>query len=119
MKGNSLNIVWLAMLLISCATPGEMRSTTAAGVYESKRSAKEVAICIADRWENSGWFNTTVPVNMRPTKTGYTASLRNDGLGHTQLLVDVEDVGSGSKTKYFKNLVIGEGTFDLAVTNCQ
>ena len=105
--------------LAGCATPSAMRSSTAAIDMTSKRPAKDVAICVADRWENVGLLGTTTAVSMRPTRTGYTVAFRNEQTGHTQLLTDVDETAEGSRTRYFKNFVLGEGGFDKAVQECQ
>lgn len=109
----------ITSILVGCATPSEMRLTQPSAEYRSKRSAKDVAICISDRWENSGGLGTTVPVKMRPTITGQTVSIRNDAWGHTPLMADIDDDGAGSRTRYFKKLVLAEGTFDKIVLECQ
>jgi hypothetical protein len=109
----------LAMLLAGCATPSDMRSAPPSAEYRSDRPSKDVAICIADRWESSGGLGATVPIKMRPTSTGYTVSVRNDAWGHTAMMVDVDDNGPGARTTYFKQLVLGEGAFDKIVAECQ
>lgn len=108
-----------AMLLVGCATPVEMRARAPALNLISSRPAKAVAICIADRWENSSVLGNTIPINMRPTANGYTVSWRHEGWGHTGLLADVDDAAVGSTTRYFKNAVLGEEIFDNAVKECQ
>lgn len=108
-----------ALTLIGCATPAAMRERGAQQEITSKKSAQMVAMCIVDRWENLGVFGGTVPVNMRPIQNGYSVSWRNPSTSHTGLMVDVTDQMHGSKTKYYKNVVIGEGAFDNAVVECQ
>lgn len=107
------------ILLLGCATPADLRTRAPALELTSSRPAKPVAICIADRWENLGIFGGTIPVNMRPTTNGYTVSWRNEAWGHTGLLADINDVEAGSTTRYFKNAVLGEKSFDNAVVECQ
>lgn len=109
----------MALLLAGCATPNAMRKDQPSAAFQSKRPAKDVAICIAERWENSGSLGVTVPVRLRPTQTGHLVSVRNDAWGHTALMADVDDVGTGSQTRYYKRLVLGEGTFDKIVADCQ
>lgn len=109
----------MATALSGCATPAEMRQRTPDLELKSTFPSKEVSTCIADRWENLSWVGGTIPINMRPIEGGYTVSWRNEAWGHTSLLVDVKDIPEGSFTRYFKNAVLGEGTFDEAVKNCQ
>jgi hypothetical protein len=110
-----ISTIWL----FGCATPADLRTKTPSLELTSSRPAKPVAICIVERWENFGILGTTIPVNMRPTTDGYTVSWRNEAWGHTGLLADVSDVLNGSTTRYFKNLVLSEGSFDNAVKECQ
>ena len=110
-------VEFVAIFLTGCSSPGDIRSTSPNLDLVSQKSSKTVAICIADKWENGGLF-ATVPVNMRPTTSGYTMSWLN-GMGGVGLLVDVDDLGTGSKTQYFQGGVIGAGRFEVAVLNCQ
>lgn len=107
------------IFLIGCASPADLRQRKPTIELESNQPAKKVAICIADRWENSGIFGSSVPSNMRPTPEGYTLSCRDEFIGRTMLLVDVNDTSSGSITKYYKSAVLGAGSFDKAVQDCQ
>ena len=116
---SNLFIVVATAYLCGCATPADMRTRVPSLELTSNHPAKPVAICISDRWENLGVFGGTIPVNMRPTSDGYTVSWRNEAWGHTGLLVDVNDTSTGSITRYFKNVVLGEGSFDNAVKECQ
>jgi hypothetical protein len=84
----------------------------------STRPAKDVALCIAKRWENSG-YGGTPSVTFRPSETGYVVAVRNEWIGSTQLLVDIDDVAPGSSARYFKGAVVAEGVFDKAVIECQ
>jgi hypothetical protein len=102
-----------------CATPAEMRTRPPEFELKSNFPAKTVSICIADGWESAGPLGGSVPVNMRPIEGGYTVSWRNGVWGHTGMLVDVKDTLNGSLTRYFKNMVIGEGAFDKIVVDCQ
>jgi len=109
--------------LFGCATPVDMRTKTPSLDISSSRPAKSVAICIADRWENATimGMGAGFPTNMRPTQDGYTvsASVHNNFETWTGFLADINDIPSGSTTRYFKNGVLGEGNFDNAVKECQ
>ena len=84
----------------------------------SDKSAKAVAMCIADHWENPS-YGLSPSVLIRPTTFGYTVTVRNEGIGSTQLMVDVSESKTGSTSSYYKGLVLGEGSFDDAVKLCQ
>lgn len=107
----------LVYVLIGCTTPAGIREKPPIDQYQSSKSEKVVAMCIADKWESNGIFGSTLPVSMRPIAKGHTVSL--SATGNTLLLVDVEDAQSGSKTSYFKGIVWGEASFDEIVKNCQ
>ena len=109
----------LTLLLSACASPSEMRAKPPAQVFTSSADAKSVAVCIANKWENLGVFGSTLPISMRPTMTGYTVSLVNPQSAQTQLLVDIDEATTGSITRYFKHIVLGEGAFDNALAACQ
>lgn len=107
-----------ACLFFGCATPAEMRTKTPVLEVQSKLSPKDVATCIADKWENSGFLGLTVPVHMRQTGTGYAVSIR-DAFNTTSLLADVEGSSSDSNTKVFRTLSFGGSDFIDAVKGCQ
>ncbi|MBL7216609.1 MAG: hypothetical protein ISS62_02860 [Desulfobacteraceae bacterium] len=108
--------VVITAIVVGCASPGTTRQQEPAAHYKSSKSAKEVAACIADGWENLGLFGGHIPVHMRPTSKGYTLTV---GDVRTQLLVDIIDVGECSETTYYKNFVVGEVSFDKSVKECQ
>lgn len=110
-------ICLFASTLLSCATPAELRQQTPALDLKSNKSSKVVAICISDKWEGLGAFGGAITVNMRLTKTGYVVSLPING--QTGMLVDIDDAGTGSATKYYKGLVLLEGSFVDAIKDCQ
>jgi hypothetical protein len=95
-----------------------MRTKGPALEVKSIHPAKQVAACIANRWENSGVFGTTVPVTMRQAEEGYTVSSYNASWGKTDLLADVNDVAGGSITRYYKSIGATE-RFENAVKECQ
>jgi hypothetical protein len=72
----------------------------------------------AKRWENSE-YGGTPSVTFRPSETGYVVAVRNEWIGSTQLLVDIDDAASGSSARCFKGAVVAEGVFDKAVIECQ
>lgn len=110
-------ITLCALTLIGCATPAELRQQAPVLDLKSSKASKAVAICISDKWEGLGAFGGAITVNMRLTKTGYVVSLPING--QTGMLVDIDDVGSGSTTKYYKGLVLLEGGFVEAIKGCQ
>lgn len=113
-----LATVGASMVVAACASPSQLRANLPAAEYRSIKSAKSVALCIVDRWENSG-FGGAPSVTFRPTEKGYSVAVRNEDFGSTQLLADVHESETGSVTQYFKGAVLGEGAFDEAVQVCQ
>ncbi|NEX60109.1 hypothetical protein [Noviherbaspirillum galbum] len=108
-----------AAAISGCSTPGALRNTTPDIVANSIKSAKTVAICITDRWENgAGYLGTTVPVSMRETEKGYTVMWLN-GMGGAGMLADIDNTASGSRTLYYRGGVIGSGTFEASLRECQ
>ncbi|HUW75846.1 MAG TPA: hypothetical protein VMV70_04135 [Gallionella sp.] len=120
---NNLVLCVATLWLLGCATPVDMRARTPSLDLTSSLSAKTVAICIADRWENAKIIGMSAgfPINMRQTPDGYTvsASVHNAFETWTGLLADINDNPSGSTTRYFVNGVLGEGSFENAVKECQ
>jgi len=115
----------VALLLISsligCSslTPRDLRGNTPDAVHSSVKQPKQVALCIADIWENTNLFGGSVGVNMRETATGYTVSMSYSGNLH--YLVDISKTSTGSVTKLFTGKIIsfGENKSVSEVTNCQ
>lgn len=112
----SVNVLCV-LTLIGCATPAELRQQTPVLDLKSSKTSKTVAVCISDKWEGMGAFGGAITVNMRLTKTGYVVSLPING--QTGMLVDIDDAGTGSATKYYKGLVLLEGSFVDAIKDCQ
>lgn len=105
-------------MLFGCSTPNQMREAAPAADFSSAKAAKTVALCVAQRWENSG-IGGTPSVTFRPTESGFMVAIRNEAIGSIQLLADIDDSPTGSRTRYFKGAVLGEGAFDAAVKDCQ
>lgn len=112
------------ILLTGCATPADRRSSPPDIVTSSKISAKEVAICIADKWEDTKPFGmfTSPQVNTSLKSNGYSITAINiGGFGNTMTiaLADVTENQLESITKYFKMWGGGLGDYDKAVQDCQ
>lgn len=112
------SVLFVILLIGGCATPAEMRTQMPVFEVQSLLPSKVVAICITDKWENSGFLGLTVPVHMRQTTTGYMVSIR-DAFNTTSLLVDIEDFGTGSKTLFYRNLSFGGADFIDSTKSCQ
>lgn len=118
MKIKHLIVIFLfASTLLGCATPAELRKQAPVLELKSPKLSKSVAICISEKWEGMGAFGGAITVNMRITKTGYVVSLPINT--QTGMLVDIDDAGTGSTTKYYKGLVMLEGSFVQAIKDCQ
>ncbi len=90
-----------------------MRSNLPDQVHFSLKSAKEVSICIANKWES------LEIVNSRETTNGYSVSGQINGRLH--YLADIENKDAGSVTKVYKFMAISVGSdpFFDAVEICQ
>jgi hypothetical protein len=91
-------------LLLGCSTPGQMRQHVPDLELKSNRPAKDVAVCIADKWENGSalsFFGGTYPISMRMTNDGYIVSITT----YPTLFVDVNDAPNGSLIKFFRDSV--------------
>ena len=109
--------LFLIPIIVACSTPAEMRKETPTMTLISNKNAKNVAVCIAERWEGLGIFNSTIPVNMRPTDTGYTIKIVLNG--QPGMLVDIDETTNGSSTRYYKGIVWGESDFVKIIKICQ
>lgn len=110
--------ILLLLGIAGCATPEELRIQNPAFSDQSQLSSQLVASCIADGWENTRVLGLGMPVFMRPTKVGFTVSIR-DIYGRTNILVDIESTSTGSQTFLFENFGIGLGSFVDVVKSCQ
>jgi hypothetical protein len=115
-KLSMLVLASASVILCSCATPQEARSSGPVAAYASSKSAKAVTACVAAAWESA--YALTNPVNVRPTNDGYTLQVSHSG--NTMVVLDVTSSPSGGSTsKYYKGHVLFEGRWDEAVQSCQ
>ena len=116
--------LFIAIGLSGCATPADRRQNPPDIVTSSKKSAKEVAICIAEKWENAKPFMgfSSPPVNTNLKLNGYSIMATDRALaGNTSTfaLADVIENQLESTTKYYKMGGGGFGDYDQAVKDCQ
>jgi hypothetical protein len=108
--------------LYGCATPNEIRAKGAAKEFSSQRPAQEVAICIADRWDNAPPMERGGTVSTSLKSDGYTVTLTAAmpfvGV-HAALLADIKTAEGGSRIAYYSNdaLVI-ERHYRTSVAEC-
>lgn len=129
-----LIILTVAALSIAACTssPNEMRSKTPSQVFSSQQDAKQVASCVAGKWETRvNRFSDWGVVKLEETATGYSVSALkygpdlDDGSARkpttVNYLVDVENKNSGSVSKLylFLSLNLGANPFAAAVEECQ
>src|SRR3989338_9553476 len=119
----SLVLCVVTVWLTGCATPADIRARSPSLELTSSRPAKDVAMCISDRWENSdiwGKWQAGIPINMRQTQDGYTilASVMTAFAIYPGFLVDINDTPSGSSMRYFENAVAGASSLRNAVKEC-
>jgi hypothetical protein len=116
--------IFVGALLTGCATPSDRRQNLPDLDLVSKKTAKQVALCIADRWENTKPFMafTSPPINTSMKLDGYSITATNiNHLGGTStiILADVTEMQLESSTKYYKMSGGGFGAYDEAVIQCQ
>lgn len=103
------------MILAGCSTtPSRMRNGTLSAVHTSTKSAKDIAICIAENWESYG------TANQHETKNGYSVSANLGGKLH--YLADIETHENAQKTKAYKFMSValfGPDPFFKTVADCQ
>jgi hypothetical protein len=115
--------LFIAMSLAGCATPADRRKQPPNIETSSNKSAKEVTVCIADKWENFKSLGFPLPpVNTSIKANGYSVMVAGTsalGISNTFILVDVLENQSGSTTKFYKANGPGYGDLDRAVKDCQ
>lgn len=116
--------LFIVIGLTGCVTPSDLRKETPALDMTSKKSAKAVALCIAEKWENTKPFmafsSPLVNTNIRPNGYSITATdINHFGSTTTITLADVTEVKTESATRYYKFGTGGFGDYDQAVKECQ
>lgn len=122
MRLNKYAII-IAIVLSACATPNDRRQGVPDINMQSNKTSKEVALCIADKWENTRplLVFSSPPVNTNIRANGYSvaATMTNQfGSTNTIALVDILDYQQGSFIKYYKMGGGGYGDYDKAVMIC-
>jgi len=99
------NIILLSttLLLSACIPPqASLRTRPPALDFTSSLSAKHVALCIAEHWENTPYYgHHTLPLTMRPSEDGYVVTATGYG---ARFLAEVKPTPKGSRTQYFFGL---------------
>lgn len=117
MKKPILGTLLTVTLLAGCATPNDLRQKKNALELTSTKSAKPVAMCIADKWENGSSFGV-IPVSMRETEGGYAVAMTCNS--DTCFLADISSIPPNlSKTVIYTGTVIGFGDYLDRVKSCQ
>jgi hypothetical protein len=101
-----------AVSVLGCANPAERRAGTADLEVKSVRSAKDMAMCIAENWEIGRFLGGSWAIAMRPIPNGYTVSLADA----TSIFADVKETPDGSFTRMFGD-ALSEG-FQNDVKKC-
>lgn len=107
-----------AAVLAGCTTsPMDAKSKGPTFELQSTKSAKTVATCIAEKWEN---LYRVGNLNLRPTQNGYSVIQQDQVMGGKDIpfLADVDDRGTGSTTTYYNN-AFSARKMDQAVIDCQ
>lgn len=105
-----------AVTITACATPTDLRTRTPDLDLVSSKSAKHVAVCIAETWEGNSPLGTT-PVTMRESMSGYVVHMIC--LTNTCLLADVLATPEGSRTVMYANAPARTGSYMEHARSCQ
>ena len=111
-------VLALVLLAVGCTTsPNDAKSKAPTLELSSSKSAKIVAVCIAEKWEDLYRLGT---LNIRPTINGFSVIQQDPGITGKDFpcIADIEDRNSGSFTKYYNNAFSAK-KIDQAVIECQ
>lgn len=121
MKVFSVAVLACTLLITGCAVthkPSDRRKAMTPVEFSSAKSAKAVALCVADEWEKID--NYFAKVQLRPTTNGYSvwieASIGTMMKDDTATLADIDDVQNGSITRFYT--VAGSDIWKLALDKC-
>lgn len=110
-----LSAIVVSTLLVGCATPESLRNGAADASFDSQKTAKKVAICIAEKWEEhtlGTWAGT-----FRERENGYVV-MQVCGLVNACILADVSETETGSNTK-IRSRALGVSAYIQAAQDCQ
>jgi hypothetical protein len=113
MKINLLSVSSL-IFIVGCSTnPNSMRSNSPDALHSSVKSPKQIALCVANKWETFG------VVNQREIAEGI--SLTSSLSGNLHYLADIKSDGRVTITKAYKFMAmsIGADPYLSAVSECQ
>ena len=109
--------------LAGCATVKDLRNNRPDLDLTSVNKAKDVGICIADRFENETQNLGTM--SARETSNGYSVVIieQMPGLISSQkdaiVVVDITNTQSGSHTLFFNNFLGGGQIYYRIIRDCQ
>lgn len=112
-------------MIAGCTTPADLRKQKPTLELTSGNTSKQVAICIADHWENTTAVGalSSSPVNMRITTEGYSVIVYGTpsmfGGAAPVSIADITDKPAGSFIFYYRSPVLGFGRFEDVVKKCQ
>lgn len=115
-------IITIVFLLGGCASSASLRENAPTLQQKSLHSAKDVAVCIGEKWEKMQGYNAHV--SMMIIKSGYSVELRGEGgtVG-TIVVADISDAPSGgSMTSLYSYPYVFQPVqkrFPDAVISCQ
>ena len=114
--------VVVVVLLSGCASSHSLRENAPTLQQKSAHSAKDVSICLGEKWEKLSGYNTHL--SMMITKGGYSLEVRGEtGTVGTIVVADINDIPSGgSETLLYSYPYIFQPVskkFPEAVVNCQ
>jgi hypothetical protein len=110
----------MAIVLIGCATkPNELRQKPPAIKFVSLKSSKQIAECIAEKWQ---YVPFTGPLISRTTPKGYTIiQYANGGVGAPAFVSDINDIPTGTESIFYTYYPFRDSSsyFQDSVKECQ
>jgi hypothetical protein len=110
----------IAIVLLGCAAKSnELRQKSAEIKFVSLKSSKQIAECIAEKWQ---YVPFTGPLISRTTPKGYTIiQYANGGVGAPAFVSDINDIPTGTESIFYTYYPFRDSSsyFQDSVKECQ
>ncbi|MBD1571296.1 MULTISPECIES: hypothetical protein [Aliivibrio] len=111
-----LILISTVLLLAGCAaTPEKLRQSEPDLLLESTNDSKQVADCIAEKWESLDYLIYSPVVNYRVKDSGYQITHYIDG--ELTYLADIKTTSAGSKVQVYTTSIELEFLEDKALSS--
>lgn len=121
-KFNTVFLISTVCMIAGCATPNEMRAAKPDIYFNSDKLAKDVAVCISDKWENikTALYLRSLPTSLKFNKDGFEVVVTANGIfgSKTVALADVKELPKGSSISFYSD-PIGTSSYAEILTECQ